>query len=234
MIPTEKNALDQILTYTGDVHALVNHGLQAVKQQNESLKNVSHVDARTRVAEFERVLTGQQASLEARLTALGGKATNPVKDAVSATLGAAAGLINKARASETCKSIRDDYTFMSHLAVRLANAPHHGAGARRSRHGLPSRRTGYGRDGASRDAHRPHPAEDRRRGAPRRQDAPPGGRADRDPGDDQGRVEPRGERAVVQLNDGRSLLRSGTEVFRDLGPDSFVRSTSCPVRSASS
>jgi hypothetical protein len=117
MIPTEKNALDQILTYTGDVHALVNHGLQAIHLQTESLKTVSHVDARTAVVEFERVLTGQKANLEARITALGGKATSPVKDAVSATLGAAAGLINKTRASETCKSIRDDYTFLSHLAV---------------------------------------------------------------------------------------------------------------------
>jgi hypothetical protein len=114
---TDNKALETILTYTGDVHALITHGLQVIEQQNERMKTVSHKDAQPAVAEFKRVLTAQNVALEARVTALGGKATTPVKDALSAALGGMAGLVNKARASETCKSIRDDYTFLSHLAV---------------------------------------------------------------------------------------------------------------------
>ncbi len=114
---TEDKALETILTYTGDVHALITHGLQVIAQQNERMKTVSHKDAQPAVAEFQRLLTAQNTALEARVVSLGGKATTPVKDALSAALGGVAGLVNKARASETCKSIRDDYTFLSHLAV---------------------------------------------------------------------------------------------------------------------
>lgn len=109
---------NQTLTkYVGDVHALVTHGQQAIARQVESLKNVSHKDAKPAVQEFNRVLEKQKAQLETRLTALGGSASNPVKDAVSAVAGLAAGVIDAVRPSATVKAIRDDYTFFSHLGI---------------------------------------------------------------------------------------------------------------------
>ncbi len=108
---------ETLKTYVGDVHALVSHGLQAVTRQVDSLKKVSHRDAPPTVEECQRVLTRQKTALEDRLKALGGSASAPLKDAVSAVAGVAAGLIDAVRPSETVKSLRDDATFFSHLGV---------------------------------------------------------------------------------------------------------------------
>ena len=106
-----------LTTYTSDVHALVTHGLQAIHRQVEQLKNVSHQDAKSAVVVFEGNLKRQQAVLEERLKTLGGKATAPVKDAVSAIAGVAAGLIDAVRSAETAKAIRDDHTYFNHLGI---------------------------------------------------------------------------------------------------------------------
>lgn len=103
--------------YVGDVHALVAHGLQVISQQTSNLKNVSHKDALPAVEASKRVLESQKAVLDARIKALGGSSTAPVKEAVSAAVGVAAGVINAMRASETVKSLRDDATFFSGLGV---------------------------------------------------------------------------------------------------------------------
>ncbi len=108
---------ETLITYVGDVHALVTHGLGALERQVENLKNVSHRDAQPAVAEGKRVLEKQKSVLENRLESLGGSATAPVKDAVSAIAGVAAGLINAVRPSETVKSLRDDATFFSGLGT---------------------------------------------------------------------------------------------------------------------
>ena len=47
---------------------------------------------------------------------LGGQATNPIKEVGASILGVAAGLIDKVRAEEVSKDLRDDYT-----ALGLAN-----------------------------------------------------------------------------------------------------------------
>jgi len=112
---TTKN--DTLTTYVGDVHALVEHGLRAIDRQIDNLANVSHKDAQPALAECKRVLEKQKTSLETRLTALGGSASAPVKDVVSAIAGVAAGLINAVRHSETVKSLRDDATYFSGLGV---------------------------------------------------------------------------------------------------------------------
>jgi hypothetical protein len=109
---------NEVLTkYVTDVHALVSHGVQAIHRQVENLKNVSHQDAKTAVTAFEGILKKQKIDLEARIEALGGSTTQPVKDAVSAVAGVAAGLFNAVRPSETAKSIRDDHTYLSHLGI---------------------------------------------------------------------------------------------------------------------
>lgn len=108
---------ETLTTYVGDVHALVCHGLQAVDMQVTNLAKVSHKDAQPAVREGKRVLERQKSALEARLKSLGGSTTAPVKDAVAAVAGVAAGLINAVRPSETVKSLRDDATFFSGLGV---------------------------------------------------------------------------------------------------------------------
>ena len=108
---------DIIIKYVSDVHALVAHGVQALKRQVEQLKNVSHQDAKVAVVAFESLLVKQASQLDAHLKALGGTTAQPVKDAVAAVAGVAAGLIDAVRSSETAKSIRDDHTYFSHLGI---------------------------------------------------------------------------------------------------------------------
>lgn len=114
MNETRKETLQ---TYVGDVQALVAHGLRAIDRQTENLAKVSHKDAKPAVDEAKRVLEQHLSTLNARLEELGGSATAPVKDAVSAIAGVAAGLINAVRPSETVKSLRDDATFFSGLGI---------------------------------------------------------------------------------------------------------------------
>ena len=108
---------DTLTTYLGDVQALVAHGLQALERQAESLRKVSHKDALPAVVHGQRLLERQKAALRARLESFGGSATAPVKDAVSAVAGVAAGLIDAVRPSETVKSLRDDAAFFSGLGI---------------------------------------------------------------------------------------------------------------------
>jgi hypothetical protein len=115
MATDKRNEL--LTTYTTDVAALITHGLQAIQRQVENLKKVSHVDAKNAVTEFERILKLQKSTVDSRIAALGGSTTKPMKDAVSALAGVAAGFINAVRPSETTKSLRDDHTFFNHLGV---------------------------------------------------------------------------------------------------------------------
>ncbi len=115
MAEDKKNEI--LTTYVSDVHALVTHGIQAIDRQIEAMKTVSHKDAEPAVQEFKKTLEQQKTALETRLKALGGSTPGPVKDAITAVAGAAAGLVDKMRSSATVKSIRDDYTFFGMLNV---------------------------------------------------------------------------------------------------------------------
>ena len=110
---------NEILTTSiSEVHALITHGVHVIERQVARLKNVSHHEARSAVSEFERILQTQKAMVETRIAAIGGgNATQQVRDAVSAVADVAAGVLNAVRPSETVKSIRDDDTFFSQLAV---------------------------------------------------------------------------------------------------------------------
>ena len=114
---SDENRNEVLKTYTSDVHALVSHGVQAIHRQVEQLKDVSHQDAKTAVVAFEATLRSQQSALEDRVKALGGSGTAPVKDAVAAVAGVAAGLIDAVRPAETAKAIRDDHTYFNHLGI---------------------------------------------------------------------------------------------------------------------
>ncbi|HUS14514.1 MAG TPA: DUF892 family protein [Chloroflexia bacterium] len=107
---------EQILQkYVGDMHALESHIFQAIDKQVKLAEN--DPEAKAKFAEFTGTLQGHLTSLEARLDALGGSATSPIKDAGAAVLGIAAGLIDKVRAEEISKDLRDDYTAMNHAII---------------------------------------------------------------------------------------------------------------------
>jgi hypothetical protein len=55
--------------------------------------------------------------LTQRMQALGGGASAPVQDAASAVAGVVAGVYNQVRSEAVAKSVRDDYTFISHCTI---------------------------------------------------------------------------------------------------------------------
>src|SRR5918997_262155 len=102
-----------ITLFRSDLHALESHGHEAISRQVENLKDSGHHDAHRGTVELKGMLERHLAAIDARLKALGGSPTGPVKEAVSAVAGVAAGVYNKVRNEEASKSIRDDYTFFS-------------------------------------------------------------------------------------------------------------------------
>lgn len=113
---TEKRTAT-LTTYITDMHALVNHGLQAFDRIHQNLKGERHPEALAAMSDAQQTLRGQLTQLDARAQALGGKMTQPIKDAVMAVTGFAAGLIAAVRPEEASKAIRDSYTYLSHVAI---------------------------------------------------------------------------------------------------------------------
>lgn len=107
-----------LTTYITDMHGLINHGLRAIDRQAALLARTgSQVEALAALHEFQRVLRGHRTRLAARAGELGGTTHWPLKDLVTTLTGAVAGLMNALRPEPTAKAFRDDYTFLSHVAV---------------------------------------------------------------------------------------------------------------------
>lgn len=110
---------ETLTTYVGDMHALITHGLQAVGRQIDNLKEKSlrHPEAYSALQEIHRTLQAQSTMLDARLTALGGSATKPFKEAVSTVTGFVSGVLGDIRSEEAAKALRDDYTYLARTSV---------------------------------------------------------------------------------------------------------------------
>lgn len=113
-----ENSTATLTTYITDMHALINHGLRTLDAQVVHMRKRNlQSDALAAVLDFQRVLRGHQNQLQGRARALGGKTTRPLKDLVTALTGIAHGLISAVRPEDVAKGIRDDYTFLSHVAI---------------------------------------------------------------------------------------------------------------------
>ena len=103
--------LDIVTKYLADQIGLESHIYQAIDKQVKGTEDETDVNPKLR--EIRNTLDNHVNSLRARLDALGGKATSPVKEAGASILGVAAGAIDKVRAEEVSKDFRDDYTALS-------------------------------------------------------------------------------------------------------------------------
>jgi hypothetical protein len=107
---------ETIQHYVGDMLATEKHILEAVKRQveDESVKQQS--DASGLVSQMVMVLQSHVNQLEQHLDKLGGSSAG-LKDAVTSTLGAMAGLYDKVRSKQVSRMLRDDYTALSLAAI---------------------------------------------------------------------------------------------------------------------
>jgi ferritin-like metal-binding protein YciE len=106
----EDKKKDIVTKYLADMVAVVGHVYQAIDKQvkeTQDEKDVNPLLVRVRDG-----LEGQTNNLRDRLEALGGKGTSPIKEFAASALGVAAGVIDKLRAEEVSKDLRDDYTAL--------------------------------------------------------------------------------------------------------------------------
>jgi hypothetical protein len=103
--------------YVEDLHSLVTHGLQPISHQVDEARERKHADAAQFIAELQRTLQEHECALAERLRVLGTSPTTGVQDAAAAVAGVVAGIYNQVRSEAVSKSLRDDYTFVSHCSV---------------------------------------------------------------------------------------------------------------------
>lgn len=111
------NPQKYVAKYVEDLHSLVSHGLQPVSHQLSEASNAGHPEASAFILELQRTLKDHQQRLAQRLEALGTSPTTLVQDAASTVAGVVAGIYNRVRTEAVSKSVRDDYTFVSHCSV---------------------------------------------------------------------------------------------------------------------
>jgi len=102
---------ETITKYLGDMKSVVSHVHTALERQKEDFKDKPDV-AQT-IARIALSLKRQDDALGARLEALGGSPTHPVKEVVSDALGVVAGLYNKVRTEGAAKGLRDDHVALN-------------------------------------------------------------------------------------------------------------------------
>ena len=113
----DENTRKYIAKYVEDLHSLVSHGLQPFSHQLGESALRDHPVAQQAIQGFHTTLQQHESLLKQRLDALGTSPTTAVQDAASAVAGVVAGLYNQVRTEAVSKSLRDDYTFLSHCSI---------------------------------------------------------------------------------------------------------------------
>lgn len=102
---------ETITKYLGDMKAVVSHVHTAMERQKDEFRDKP--DVSQAIARIALSLKRQEDALGARLEALGGSPTHPVKEAVSDAFGVLAGLYNKVRTEGAAKGLRDDHVALN-------------------------------------------------------------------------------------------------------------------------
>jgi ferritin-like metal-binding protein YciE len=111
---SEKNQ-KTIADYVGDMTALESHIEEALDKQRNEVKD--DPTASEAVQAFHDMVKRHRDSLTALQQETGSTAGNPIKEAGSALLGKAAGVIDLIRTEGISKSLRDDYSAFSLAAI---------------------------------------------------------------------------------------------------------------------
>ncbi len=101
---------DIVTKYLADMVGVVGHVYQAIDKQVKETQDEQ--DINPLLVRVRDGLEAQTNSLRDHLESLGGKATSPLKELGASVLGVAAGVIDKLRAEEVSKMLRDDYTAL--------------------------------------------------------------------------------------------------------------------------
>ncbi len=104
-----------IKVYVGDMASLESHIEEAIDRQVKLVK--PHPKAAALVNQLHVTSKTHRDALKAHLGRMGGATGSPIKEAVAAAAGVAAGLIDKVRPESISKAVRDDYTAVNHATI---------------------------------------------------------------------------------------------------------------------
>lgn len=111
---------DTLRQYVSDMLSVEKHILEAVKRQVGDKRVKEHPEARELIHSIQQTTNRHVNTLDRHLTTLGGdkeSPAKPAKEAVTAALGVAAGLVDKVRTDKVSKMLRDDYTALNLAAI---------------------------------------------------------------------------------------------------------------------
>lgn len=104
--------------YVGDMISVERHVHEALSHQKDDADMKKIPEAHAFVQKTDALLQSHIDKLEAHLESLGGSASKPVKEAVTAVLGKAAGVIDNIRQNDKVSAnLRDDYTALNLTAM---------------------------------------------------------------------------------------------------------------------
>ncbi len=112
-----RNNQDILQQYVSDMISLDKHILEAIERQLGDDRIDAYTGARTVITSIKTALTSQNSALEQQLASVGGEASAPIKETLSAIAGVAAGLYDKVRHDPVSKMLRDDYTALSLASI---------------------------------------------------------------------------------------------------------------------
>lgn len=103
--------------YVSDMHAVAKHVLEAFERQQEDVDAQRHAEAKRLIDQVVTVLRSHHNRLDEHARSLGAEPHSAAKEAVSATLGMAAGFYDKIRSHPVSKMLRDDYVALTMCCV---------------------------------------------------------------------------------------------------------------------
>jgi hypothetical protein len=106
---------ETITKYLGDMKSVVSHVHAAMDLQKDEFRDKPEVAQA--IARIALSLKRQEDAIGARLEALGGSPTHPIKEVVSDAAGVVAGLYNKVRTEGAAKGLRDDHVALNLVYV---------------------------------------------------------------------------------------------------------------------
>ncbi|HEX2034097.1 MAG TPA: DUF892 family protein [Chloroflexota bacterium] len=114
----QEMAMTAMRQYVSDMVALESHIEEALDGQLREVRD--HPQAAAALERFHSTVRNQREALRVHFQRIGGDASGPLKTAVAAAFGMAAGAINRVRSQGTSKALRDDYTAFNHAAAGYA------------------------------------------------------------------------------------------------------------------
>ncbi len=112
-----KDNKEVLQQYVGDMLAVDKHIHESVRSHRDDKHVKADADAHQILSRIESTFDTLIEEMEQLLDRLGGSASSPIKNVVTSTAGAVAGVYDKLRSETVSKMLRDDYTTLSLAAI---------------------------------------------------------------------------------------------------------------------